>query len=178
MLRHSVRVCHLDMTFELSDTERTIACAYSNHAKHTQISTSIETPENMPGIWFKKREYRLSEPSSFLLFPVIIHHNENADTSGVTTWCGYDVMCDFEITASNTIKGTVTVTFLERYDGVVPVFVLVIYNGTINGVEYGPYQELTCQTGYVIWRDEPLSEEERNNENGVRIEVRVIELHC
>ena len=79
LLRHSVRVCHLDMTiineivdaldwFELTDTDRTFACAYSNHAKHTQISTSIETPENMPGIWFKKREYRLSEPSSFYSF--------------------------------------------------------------------------------------------------------------
>ena len=69
-------------------------------------------------------------------------------------------------------------TFPERHDEVVPVFVLLIYNVTINGVEYGPFQQFTRQNGNVVWRDEPLSEQERNNENGVRIEVRVIEFHC
>ena len=144
LLRHSVRVCHLDMTiinelvhrldwFELSDIERSIACAYSNHAKHTQISSCIETPEKMPAIWFKKREYRLNEPSSFSLSTIIIHHNENGGTSEVTSWHGYDVMCDVDITMSNTIKGTVFVSFPEKDDDVALVFVLVIYNVTING---------------------------------------------
>ena len=98
LLRHSVRVCHLDMTiinelvhrldwFELSDIERSIA------------------------VWFKKREYRLNEPSSFSLSTIIIHHNENGGTSEVTSWHGYDVMCDVDITMSNTIKGTVFVSF-------------------------------------------------------------------
>ena len=85
-------------------------------------------------------------------------------------------MCD--VTMSNIIEGTVFVTFPERHDEVVPVFVLVIYNVTINGVEYGPFQQLTRQTGNITWREEALSEQERNNENGIRIEVRVIELHC
>jgi hypothetical protein len=59
------------------------------------------------------------------------------------------------------------------------VFVLVIYNVSINGVEYGPFQQLTRDTTTsIIWREEPLSVEERNNENGIRIEVRVIEFHC
>ena len=87
-------------------------------------------------------------------------------------------MCDVEITVSNTIKGDVTVTFPERHIDVIPVLVLVIYNVTINGVEYGPFQQLTRQTGNIIWHEEPLSVEERNNENGVKIEVRVIECHC
>ena len=45
-------------------------------------------------------------------------------------------------------------------------------------VENGPFQQLTRQTGNITWREEALSVEERNNENCVRIEVRVIELHC
>ena len=129
----------------------------------------------MPAIWFKKREYRLNEPSSFSLSPVTIRHNENGGTSEVTTWCGYDVMCDVEI-MSDAVKGTVSVTFPESHNDVVPVFVLVIYNVTINGVEHGPFQQLTRDTTTsIVWREEALSEEERN---GVRIQVRVIELHC
>ena len=68
-------------------------------------------------------------------------------------------------------------TFSERHDEVFPVFVLLIYNVSINGVEYGPFQQFTHDTTNV-WREEALSEQERNNENGIRIEVRVIELHC
>ena len=131
----------------------------------------------MPSIWFKKREYRLGLPPSFLLSPVIIHNNEKSDISEVTCWCGYDVMCDVEITVSNTIKGDILGTFPERHDEVIPIFVLIVYNVTINGVEYGPFQQLTRDTATIMWRDKPLSEEERNNKTDVKIQVRVIEFH-
>jgi hypothetical protein len=109
---------------------------------------------------------------------VIISNNETSAISDISYFHGFDIMCDVEVTVSNTIKGDVLVTFPERHDEVVPVFVLVIYNVTINGVEYGPFQQLTVETGNIIWREEPLSVEERNNKNSVRIEVRVIEFHC
>ena len=80
-------------------------------------------------------------------------------------------MCDVEITISNTIKGDVLVSFPERHNEVVPVFVLLVYNVTINGVEYGPFQQFTDDTAIIVWREEPLSEQERNSKNGVRIQV-------
>ena len=122
--------------------------------------------------------YRLSEPSSFFLYPVIIHNNEKSDIGEVKSWRGYDVTYDVEITVSNTIKGDVLVTFPERHDEVVTMLVLVIYNVTINGVEYGPFQQFTCETGNIIWREEQLSEEEITNKNGVTIQVCILEFHC
>ena len=185
VLRDCVRVCHLDMTlinevlqkqewFEFSDNEKEIACAYCIYARNVQI---VPKPDDIPVIWFQKREYRMIEPSSSFFIPVvIISNNENSAISDISYFHGFDIMCDVEVTVSNTIKGDVLVTFPERHDEVVPVFVLVIYNVSINGVEYGPFQQLTRDTPTsIIWREEPLSEEERN---GVRIQVRVIEFHC
>ena len=190
VLRDCVRVCHLDMTlinevlqkqewFEFSDNEKEITCAYCIHARSVQISNSVPKPDDIPSIWFQKREYRVIEPScSFFIPVVIISNNENSAISDISCFRGFDVLCDVEVTVSNTIKGDVIVTFIQNHDEVVPVFVLLIYNVTINGVEYGPFQQFTRQNGNVVWRDEPLSEQERNNENGVRIEVCVIEFHC
>ena len=184
VLRDCVRVCHLDMTlinevlqkqewFEFSDNEKEITCAYCIHARSVQI---VPKPDDIPLVWFQKREYRLSEPCSFFILEVIMSNDETSAMSNIASFRGYDIMCDIEITVSNTIKGDIIVTFPERHDEVVPVFVLVIYNVSINGVEYGPFQQLTRDTTTsIIWREEALSEEERN---GVRIQVRVIEFHC
>ena len=92
-------------------------------------------------------------------------------------WCGYDVSYVIELTVSNAITGYVIVTFPILLDEVIPVFVLVTYNVTINGVEYGPFQQFTRDTSNIMWREEPLSDEERNNENGVTVQVRVMEFH-
>ena len=187
VLRDCVRVCHLDMTiinevlqkqewFEFSDNEKEITCAFSVHSRHVQIANCIEKPDDIPLVWFQKREYRLTEPSSFFIPEVIMSNDETSSISDIASFHGYDIMCEIEITVSNTIKGDIMVTFPERHDEVVPVFVLVIYNVSINGVEYGPFQQLTRDTTTsIIWREEPLSEEERN---GVRIQVRIIEFHC
>ena len=48
----------------------------------------------------------------------------------------------------------------------IPVFVLVD--------EMRPFQQLTRNTANIMWREEPLSELERNNENGVTVQVCVV----
>ena len=68
-------------------------------------------------------------------------------------------------------------TFLERHVEVVPVFVLLIYNVTINGVEFGPFQQFIRDNGNIVWRAEPLSKEEMNSKNGVTIQVCILEFH-
>jgi hypothetical protein len=61
---------------------------------------------------------------------------------------------------------------------VVPVVVLVIYSVTINDVEYGPFQQFTNDDSNTVWRKHELTEEEMADGNGVKIEVRIFELHC
>ena len=87
-------------------------------------------------------------------------------------------MYSVQITKSNVIKGSIDVTFPQAYNEALCVFVMVVYNVKINGVEYGPFQQFSRDTKDITWREEPLSEEERNQENGVIVEVRVIEFHC
>ena len=86
-------------------------------------------------------------------------------------------MYGVHITTSNVIEGSIDVTFPQAYDEALAVFVMVVYKVTINGVEYGPFQQFSRDTEDITWREEPLSEEEWNQENGVIIEVRVIEFH-
>ena len=76
------------------------------------------------------------------------------------------------------IEGSIDVTFPQAYNEALSVFVMVVYNVKINGVEYGPFQQFSRDTEDIKWREQPLSEEERNHENGVIVEVRVIEFHC
>ena len=83
----------------------------------------------------QKKTVQTRLPHSFLLSAVIIRKDENSKLSDITRWCGYDVLCDIEITISNAITGHVLVTFPQRYDEMMPVFVLVVHNVTINGVE-------------------------------------------
>ena len=52
-----------------------------------------------------------------------------------------------------------------------PVSVLVIYKVKINDDEHGPFQQMTCNTANIMWREEPLSYVERNIRNGVEIKV-------
>ena len=68
-------------------------------------------------------------------------------------------------------------TFPQVYNVALPVFVLVVFNVTINGVEYGPFQQFTRDSEDITWREQPLSKEERNQENGVIVEVCMIEFH-
>ena len=82
---------------------------------------------------------------------------------------------NIEITKSNAITGYVHVSFPRAYDETSSVFVLVTNNVMMNGVEYGPFHQITCNVPNIQWREEPLSEEERNN--GVIVQVRVIEFH-
>ena len=65
--------------------------------------------------------------------------------------------------------------FPKRYNEMMPVSVLVIYKVKINDVEYGPFQQLTCNTANIMWREEPLSYVVRKIRNGVKIQV--CELH-
>ena len=189
VLRDCVRVCHLDMTiinevlqkqhwFQLTDNEKEVTCAYSVYVRNMHIANCIPKPDDIPSVWFQKREYRVRESSSFFIPEVIISKNENSAKRTIVCFHGFDILFDVEITVSNAIKGELLVTFSETHNQPVPVFVLLIYTVTINGIEYGPFQEFTRDTTSIVWREEQLSEEERNNENGVRIQVRILEFHC
>ena len=79
---------------------------------------------------------------------------------------------------SNAIQGEIIVTFMERNDVVAPVVVFVIYTVTINDVEYGPFQQFTNDDSSIVWRKHQLTEEEMADGNGVKIQVRIFELHC
>ena len=187
-LRKCVRVCHLDLTvinevlekvdwFGFSQTEKQIVHGYAAIIRSgVHVENSISTPDCIPSSWFKKRDYRVGLPPSFLLSRSTIRE-ENIEISNVMGWCGYDVSYVIELTVSNAITGYVIVTFPILLDEVIPVFVLVTYNVTINGVEYGPFQQFTRDTSNIMWREEPLSDEERNHENGVTVQVRVMEFH-
>ena len=65
--------------------------------------------------------------------------------------------------------------FPKRYNEMMPVSVLVIYKVKINDDEHGPFQQMTCNTANIMWREEPLSYIERNIRNCV--EINVCELH-
>ena len=192
-----VRVCHLDMTiinevlkalewFKLTEFEKCIVHAYAAIINNG-VRINSSTPVEISPVWFKKREYRLGlPPSSFLLHPVIIRRDkstefrdgETFELSDCLCWRGYSVMYSIHITKSNVIEGSIDVTFPQAYNEALSVFVMVVYNVKINGVEYGPFQQFSRDTEDIKWREQPLSEEERNHENGVIVEVRVIEFHC
>jgi hypothetical protein len=172
--------------FKFTEIERCIVHGYAAHIKHgVRIDSFISTPEEISMVWFKEREYSLGLPRSFCLHSVTIgrekskeiRDGETSEMSDFVCWCGYAILYLVEITKSNVIKGYINVTFPQAYDKAMHVFVLVIFNVMINGVEYGPFQQFTRDTEDITWREQPLSEEERNHENGVIVEVCVIEFH-
>ena len=177
-LRNYVRVCHLDKTiinqvlehldcFQFTSIEKTVACAYD--------ADSNATTEDIPSIWCKQRHYTTRLPSFFFLSTVIIRKDENSKVSYISHWRGYSVSCNVQITTSNAITGRIVMEFPKRYNEMMPVSVLVIYKVKINDDEHGPFQQMTCNTANIMWREEPLSYIERKIRNCV--EINVCELH-
>ena len=66
--------------FKFTEIERCIVHGYAAHIKHgVRIDSFISTPEEISSVWFKKREYRLGLPPSFLLHPVIIRYDKSTE---------------------------------------------------------------------------------------------------
>ena len=63
--------------FKFTEIEKHIVHGYAGLIKSgVHIDNCISTPEEISLIWFKKREYRLGLPPSFLLPTVTIRHDE------------------------------------------------------------------------------------------------------
>ena len=115
-------------------------------------------------------------PNPFWLPDVTIGGKETSVSSDyIGNYCGYQVSFIIEMTMSDSMTGHVLVGFPQSEYKMIPVFVFVKYIVTINGVEYGPFQQFTWKNAATMWREEPLTEKERND--GVIVEVRVIEFH-
>ena len=112
-----------------------------------------------------------------LLLPdVTIRGQETSVLSDIiANYCAYEISYIIEMTMSDSMTGHVLVGFPQSEYKMIPVFVFVKYIVTINGVEYGPFQQFTCKNAATMWHEEPLTEEERND--GVIVKVCVTRFH-